>query len=225
MAKKRGLPTEFELRVAEGTTDTPPAADIGDFLDEHIPSSDERAARQPTQPQPAVERPEPPSPEGRELQAPPASQQAAAWSAPEPTNVPAVDANQAGRVDRTSLTPTPPIDGQVLPATVGEGRSPTFARRKRPPRREIGLDGETVQMLDMLRLEGCHQSLETNLKQSELVRAMVHALYQARRYIDYGAIRPRGAFGSPTARALVTTLKEAYARAIAEDAHDRYEGM
>ncbi len=90
------------------------------------------------------------------------------------------------------------------------------AVRKRPPRKEIGFDPETLNMLAELHRDGCDQSGEQSLTRSEVARAAIRAIREARNRIDYSRCSRRGKWGSVTQRALLDNLTEAYTKAIYE---------
>ena len=69
-------------------------------------------------------------------------------------------------------------------------------------------------MIDELIDQMKHQSVQKDLKGSEMFQALVAALYDAREYIDMGSVPPRGRWGTPTANAFPVALKNAFHDAI-----------
>jgi hypothetical protein len=69
-------------------------------------------------------------------------------------------------------------------------------------------------MLDELLMQIRQQSMEKDVRTSELFNAMVLCVYEARAYLDLSAIPPRGRWGSPTASSLPVALKNAFMEAI-----------
>src|SRR5207249_1169648 len=63
---------------------------------------------------------------------------------------------------------------------------------------------------------------QPNAKASEMFHGLVLALYEAQDLLDLSAVLPRGRWGSPTARAFVVALKNAFAEAVAKS-HRRRE--
>jgi len=198
MAKKRGLPEDHSFDAsAEGVTEV---ADLGDFLDEFEPAARKR-----------------PSPDlsvvagGRDG----GGGQAAVEEPPRPAPTPASSPTRPATSERPD-PPKPKRDSRKAEPTV------VLAPRKRPPRKEIGFDPETLQMLGELHRDGTDQSGEESLTRSEVARAALRAVREARNYIDYSSCGRRGKWGTATARALLDDLTEAYIRAIGKLYVERY---
>lgn len=195
MVRKRpGLPEDHDLKVDVGGLDE--VADIPDFLD-----MEERAAPAPRPaalPQPAERE----APRGEKLRVIPAAP--ARPAQPEP--------DLAAQPQAQKPLPVKP---PVAPARAKQ--------RARPPRKEVGFDDETLAMLKDLHGDGAAQSMEESLTRSEVARAALRAIHAARNLVDYSRIGPRGKWGSPTARALVDDLTDAYVRAVGELFQDRYQ--
>jgi hypothetical protein len=89
------------------------------------------------------------------------------------------------------------------------------------PRKQLNGTPETMRMLDELLMQIRQQSMEKDVRTSELFHAMVLCIYEARTYLDLSAIPPRGRWGSPTAAALPVALKNAFMDAIGRARHRR----
>jgi hypothetical protein len=140
MAKKRGLPDDHALEAnAEGVTEV---ADIGDFLDEFEPNVRKRPAADLTVMDGGRDG------GGAKVATAPARE---APPAPEPA-----------RQRREESSPQPKRSPKKAEPTV------VLAPRKRPPRKEMGFDPETLQMLGELHRDGMDQSSEESLTRSEV---------------------------------------------------------
>ena len=82
------------------------------------------------------------------------------------------------------------------------------------PRKQLNATPETMRMLDELLMQIRRQSMEKDVRASELFHAMVLCVYEARTYLDLSVIPPRGRWGSPTAASLPVALKNAFMDAI-----------
>ena len=82
------------------------------------------------------------------------------------------------------------------------------------PRKQLNATPETMRMLDELLMQIRQQSMEKDVRISEIFHAMVLCVYEARAYLDLSAVPPRGRWGSPTAASLPVTLKNAFMDAI-----------
>jgi hypothetical protein len=83
------------------------------------------------------------------------------------------------------------------------------------PRKQLNATPETIRMLDDLLVQVRQQSMEKDIRTSELFHAMVLCVYEARAYLDLSGVEPRGRWGSPTAASLPVALKNAFTDAIA----------
>lgn len=83
------------------------------------------------------------------------------------------------------------------------------------PRKQLNATPETMRMLDELLVQVRQQSMEKDVRTSELFHAMVLCVYEARAYLDLSGVQPRGRWGSPTAASLPVALKNAFMDAIA----------
>ena len=66
-------------------------------------------------------------------------------------------------------------------------------------------------------------SNEESLTRSEVARAALRAVREARNYIDYGSCGRRGKWGTATQRALQDDLTDAYIRGIGKLYMGRYQ--
>lgn len=83
------------------------------------------------------------------------------------------------------------------------------------PRKQLNATPETMRMLDELLVQVRQQSMEKDIRTSELFHAMVLSIYEARASLDLSGVQPRGRWGSPTAASLPVALKNAFMDAIA----------
>lgn len=123
-------------------------------------------------------------------------------------------------------SPLPPTQPTLTPAAppVPTPVSQPFPQRAylsrqqlRPgavPRKQLNATPETMRMLEELLMQIRQQSMEKDVRTSELFHAMVLCVYEARAYMDLSAVRPRGRWGSPTAASLPVALKNAFIDAI-----------
>lgn len=82
------------------------------------------------------------------------------------------------------------------------------------PRKQLNATPETMRMLDELLVQVRQQSMEKDIRTSELFHAMVLSIYEARAFLDLSGVQPRGRWGSPTAASLPVALKNAFMDAI-----------
>jgi hypothetical protein len=115
--------------------------------------------------------------------------------------------------------PPPPVYAlPPAPAPQPFSQRPYLSRQQlRPgavPRKQLNATPETMRMLDELLMQIRQQSMEKDVRTSELFHAMVLAVYESRAYLDLSTIPPRGRWGSPTAASLPVALKNAFMEAI-----------
>jgi hypothetical protein len=118
-------------------------------------------------------------------------------------------------VTPSASAPAPPAPMPV--AQPFSTRSYLSRQQLRPgavPRKQLNGTPETMRMLDELLMQIRQQSMEKDVRTSELFHAMVLCVYEARAYLDLSAIPPRGRWGSPTAASLPVALKNAFMDAI-----------
>jgi len=112
----------------------------------------------------------------------------------------------------TVMAATPP----VLPPYPAQ-RGYLSRQQLRPgavPRKQLNATPDTMRMLEELLMQIRQQSMEKDVRTSELFHAMVLAIYEARGYLDLSGVPPRGRWGSPTAASLPVALKNAFMDAI-----------
>lgn len=192
--KKIGLPASFDLGVSE---DDLQPADIGDFLDGDIQA-------------PVRRRPEPEA-----VEPPPVAQPEPAVVQPE--SPPARVAAEATERIHHSEPVKPEASGRVPQPLldVPERRQPLQRpKRGRPKRVELNVDPTLERQMQGILNDVRSQSFEDDVRMSELHRALWQALHQARQEIDYSSVPARGQWGSATAHALVSELKEAFLKGI-----------
>jgi hypothetical protein len=134
---------------------------------------------------------------------------------------PRVETTVAAAVPQPAMTPAAPL--AATPAPVAP-MPPAYAQRAylvrqvlRPgavPRKQLNASPETMRMLDELLLQIRQQSLEKDVRTSELFHAMVLCVYEARGFLDLSTVAPRGRWGSPSAALLPVALKNAFMDAI-----------
>ena len=113
--------------------------------------------------------------------------------------------------------PAPPTSVPVTPPGSFPQRAYLSRQQLRSgavPRKQLNATPETMRMLDELLMQIRQQSMEKDVRTSELFNAMVLCVYEARAYLDLSAIPPRGRWGSPTAASLPVALKNAFMEAI-----------
>lgn len=199
MAKRIvGLPEGFDLNIAEGSVRDEPVR-IGDFLD------DFPVAARPAAPRP--ERRDPPPRGGDE----PRSRGPAA--------LPARGEEPGGEKE-------PPRAAR--PRKVKPRRDPTqkakeVAAPKKPPRKQINMTPETLDMVeDLLRYIQMY-SRQSDTKASEMFHAIVLAAFQAKKHLDLSDVPRRGQWGSTTAKNFPVALSQAFTRAIAHAFREKRE--
>jgi len=109
-------------------------------------------------------------------------------------------------------TPTPVAALEEEPAELAR---PVF---KKPPRKQMNMNPETLHMVDELLHHIQTYSGQKDAKTSEMFHALVSTLFEAREFLDFSNVRPRGKWGSPTARAFPVYLKNAFRSAISRRA-------
>jgi hypothetical protein len=116
--------------------------------------------------------------------------------------------------------PTPPSPAFApLPAPPYPQRGYLSRQQLRPgavPRKQLNASPETMRMLDDLLMQIRQQSMEKDVRTSEVFHAMVLCVYEARAFLDLSVVPPRGRWGSPTAASLPVALKNAFMDAISK---------
>ena len=75
---------------------------------------------------------------------------------------------------------------------------------------------DPAQLAPLLVDQICEQCVQGDVKASELFHALVSTLYEAREHLDFSQVKPRGKWGSPTAKAFPVSLKNSFRSAIAQ---------
>ena len=122
-----------------------------------------------------------------------------------------------GAYEPSPLPASPPTSVPVPPPGSFPQRAYLSRQQLRSgavPRKQLNATPETMRMLDELLMQIRQQSMEKDVRTSELFNAMVLCVYEARAYLDLSAIPPRGRWGSPTAASLPVALKNAFMEAI-----------
>jgi hypothetical protein len=132
------------------------------------------------------------------------------------TEAPAAWAYAPGTVPAVPRTP-PAAPIPALPPQPQDPRAYFSRQQLRPgavPRKQLNATPETMRMLDDLLLQIRQQSMEKDVRISEIFHAMVLCVYEARSYLDLSTVQPRGRWGSSTAASLPVALKNAFMDAI-----------
>lgn len=115
---------------------------------------------------------------------------------------------------KTQYKKEAPAKGKASEPKVERESGAEKAKSNRPPRKEIGLDAETQRKIGELVEAVRESSVESDARASEVVRAIVLLVHEASHRVDYSRVDRRGQWGSPTARAFIAELREAYLRAV-----------
>ena len=188
---KRGLPSSFSINVPKTITAAP--VQLGEYLDDEPP-------RPPALPPP----PPPAEPENRVVQFPRQEQVTSEAAPVRPAALP--------EPPRVPIPAAPPPPAEALPENA---RLQDFLPGKKQTRKQVNMNPETLQMVDELVDQICEQCVQGDVKASELFHALVSTLYEAREHLDFSQVKPRGKWGSPTAKAFPVSLKNAFRTAIA----------
>lgn len=102
--------------------------------------------------------------------------------------------------------------------TPNERKTPPLRRSRKkaksPPRKQVNMTPETLQMVDDLLSHIREYSDQKDPKASELFEAIVGAAHEAQNFIDLSDVPPRGRWGTPMATAFRVNLKNAVRRAV-----------
>lgn len=192
-APSRGLPKGFGLNIDK----TSPVV-LGDFIDEAL-----TAPRIPVTPAPPIRSNinESVSDQTRtiELEVP------ARRTFPNPP----AEQLRSGQVGSPSAIETLPPARSGLPSQKQEARA-----APRTPRKEISVDTETLSKLDDILNEVRRTSPEPDTRASELMKAIIALLHDARAHFDFSRIPKRGRWGSVGEKqfpgALAAALEQAF---------------
>jgi hypothetical protein len=129
-----------------------------------------------------------------------------------------VEHSESGERRAAFLSSSGPVPAPVPVAPVYPQQRGYLSRQQlRPgavPRKQMNLSPDTLRMLDDMLHQIRQQSVEKDVRMSELFHAMVLCVHEARAYMDLSGVPPRGRWGSPTAAALPVALKNAFMDAI-----------
>jgi hypothetical protein len=185
--KERGLPIDFGLSVPDATIKRTPVK-LDDYLDREISGDQTQVA-----------------------------------VAPRPAAIPVETIAQfrtqeEGRAGVSS----PAAVRQFQPSALPPRPAPTFPQRfkQRPapikaPRVQLNMTPEIQRMVQELVGHFCAFGLQKDTSASEVFEALVSALHESRDQLDLSNVPPRGQWGTPTARAFRTNLKNVVMDAIA----------
>lgn len=183
--KERGLPVEFDLAVSDETVRRAPVA-LEDYLEREINGDGQAGAGT------GVRTPLPMELVRR-------------------SPIEAMESSVA-----TSVEPVRDMRLKVVPERV-----PTFPQRFRPrqapikpPRVQLNMTPEVQRMVQELVGHFCAFGVQRDTSASEVFEGLVSALHEARDHLDLSEVPPRGQWGSPTARAFRTSLKNAILEAL-----------
>lgn len=185
---KRGLPSSFQINVPAAMIAAP--VQLGEYLDDEQRPSPRIA---PTAAPVAAPQPTPPSEAQTE-----AESRVVHFPRPEPV----VPTTAIASVEEPPAIETVPQLHDFQPA-------------KKQTRKQVNMNPETLQMVDELVDQICEQCVQGDVKASELFHALVSTLYEAREHLDFSQVKPRGKWGSPTAKAFPVSLKNAFRAAVA----------
>ena len=112
------------------------------------------------------------------------------------------------------IAPPPPM---VMAMAAGAAAAPVAAPARKPgiPRKQLNMSPETQRMLDELLDHIRSNSMERDIRASELFHALVLAVHEARPYMDLSSVPARGRWGSTQAAELPVALKNVFQNAIA----------
>lgn len=135
-------------------------------------------------------------------------------TAPPSNLAPAAKADERGN-QQTKMIP------QVLPANQIEQERPEQATgpsapRRRKPRRQINMNPSTQKKFNEIIAYVQAYSPQSDAAASEIMEAIISAHYEALTHLNFGAVRPRGRWGDPTAEAFKHALSRSFVQAIVE---------
>jgi hypothetical protein len=191
--KNRGLPSTFQIDVPRAALDGP--VQLGEYLDEVDAAPVVRPAPR-AQPQPAVSTP--------------------AVTYPQPPQ-PAAYVNNVVEMPRPQ--PAPTFAPESLPPAYAVPPVQADVRRtgaKAAPRKQMNMNPETLRMVEELLTYIRTFSGQKDAKASEMFQGLVTAIYESKELLNFSNVQPRGQWGTPTAKAFPTALKNSFQLAIAE---------
>jgi hypothetical protein len=203
-SQQRGLPSGFSLKVSPSATERP--VNIGDYLDDDTPV-------------PVVPRRTPPPSQRKPPEQAPQREPAPQRDPTPQREVPSVREAVVRSIEpEPQVMPEPviyavPTEQQEEPSTA---EVQAVAVRKGPPRKQINMKPDTLRKAEELLQHVQRFSVQKDTKASEVFDALVDLIHDARKFLDVSSVPPRGQWGSPTARGFRTSLKNAFAKAIAQ---------
>lgn len=134
------------------------------------------------------------------------------------------EATDSSRPKRVATTPpvsqTPTQSSQtaelesIQSTRVPQQSVEATTRLRRKPRRQINMSPETVQKFEEIITHIQDFGPQPDAAASEIWEAIVNAHHESLSQLRLGSVRPRGAWGSPTANAFKYALSKAFANAI-----------
>ena len=186
----RGLPADFGLNV-----DTNSPVVLGDFLDEnfgHVSVPPKIPQRTEFEKPVAIEKVvDLPVPAEREIEVPLQHQEAD------------FKLETVSEHSRTlpEISPPAPLKSKAV---------------RRPSRKEICIDSDTIKRLQEIVDEVRKTSPESDTRASEVVEAIIHLVYEARGFYEFSRVPRRGRWGSITEKQFPAALSAAFERALAD---------
>lgn len=126
-----------------------------------------------------------------------------------------------------------PTNVVVLPRTYEENtghddpeselHKQAIPRAAKLTRKQINATPETLRVFEQLLAYVRQYGVQKDTAASELFQAIVMAVYEAKDELDLSNVSPRGRWGTPTARAFPTALKNAVQSAIVNHAKEELE--
>jgi hypothetical protein len=193
--KNRGLPSTFQIDVPRAALDGP--VQLGEYLDEVDAAPIVRPAPR-VQPQPAVS----PTPVNypQAMQPPHAPYVSNVVEMPRPQPAP-------------TFAPEPQPQAYAVPPVQADARR---LGAKAAPRKQMNMNPETLRMVEELLTYIRTFSGQKDAKASEMFQGLVTAIYESKELLNFSNVQPRGQWGTPTAKAFPTALKNSFQLAIAE---------
>ena len=86
--------------------------------------------------------------------------------------------------------------------------------RRRKPRRQINMNPATLKKFNEIIAYVQDYSPQSDAAASEIMEAIISAHHEALTHLNFGAVRPRGRWGDPTAEAFKHALSRSFVKAI-----------
>ncbi len=120
-------------------------------------------------------------------------------------------APKAPVAQKAAPAPTPPPTKPRQKAVPAVNRPP-----KRPKRVEIGSNDETERKMRRITQSLAEHGPQRDASNSEFLQAAAHLVERVHHSTNYAKLRPRGKWGTPTAREFIETLSGCYYQALGE---------